>query len=67
MSSNKDENKNKSAAYFLFLGIVSILSGLANTKFLLNPDNVFDIILGVIGVGAILASIILFREYKRLS
>ncbi|WP_404451823.1 hypothetical protein LG329_15995 [Virgibacillus necropolis] len=52
--------------YFLILAIVSILSGLVNTRYLIDPDGTFDIILGIIGVGAIIGSIILFKEYKRL-
>ncbi|KAA9023920.1 hypothetical protein [Niallia endozanthoxylica] len=65
MKRNKEEIKNPT--YFLILGFESILSGIGNIRYLINPDSIYDLIIGIAGAGAIIGSIILWKEYQRLA
>lgn len=64
MKQKREEKKHP--LYFLILGLVSIVSGIGNLRYFMNPDSIYDIIIGIIGAAAIIGSIILFKEYKRL-
>ncbi|MEK5440944.1 hypothetical protein [Fredinandcohnia sp. FSL W7-1320] len=65
MKQNREEKKHP--LYFLILGLVSIVSGIGNLRYFMNSDSIYDILLGIIGAAAIIGSILLFKEYKRLA
>lgn len=56
-------NKKRISAYYLFTGIAFFILGLGNIIRLLNPDGIYDIILGILGVPLVLGAIILLKHY----
>lgn len=63
MKANTD--KKKILAYYLFTGIAFLILGLGNITLLLNPEGIYDILLGFVGVPLIFGAIILLKQYKR--
>ncbi|QOR64780.1 hypothetical protein IM538_13025 [Cytobacillus suaedae] len=62
----KTRKEERPPAFYLFIGIAFLLLGVGNLTLLLNPDSVFDFILGVSAVPAIVGAVILLKEYLQM-
>lgn len=56
----------KVPAFYLFTGIAFFVLGLGNITCLVNPDGIYDILLGIVGVLLVYGGINLLKQYKKV-